>query len=117
MPDNLDELRAAILRMQGWKSDPYAAQYVGLCPWFDPNGRWFSVPPDPLADDRLHELVALARQYGRLIRLWTYPSAKDVYADISNDIDIGLGSGSGPTDSIALARAIVEAKAARGGEL
>ena len=99
MADDLDKLRAAILRMQGWKMHTY---------WLAPDGIYRD-PPDPLADDRLHELWELARTtIGNLcihdvtidgIRLFEVLRYYD-----TNPL------GGGETLAVALARAIVAAK-------
>lgn len=102
MPDNLDALRAAILRMQAVGDSGVALE-------------WLLNGMDPLADDRLHELFALAMtldvthfeiEYCHdevIVRLYGGPGADTMAGG-------NFWSGSAIDLSVALARAIVAAK-------
>ena len=102
MPDDLDKLRAAILRMQGWD---YVDMKGGNNPcWYHKDGR---CRYDPLADDRLHELGKLAESIGE----W---SVGQVIGEGGYFGSIMCGDRYieelGDTACVALARAIVNAK-------
>ena len=112
--DNLDDLRAAILRMQWWTYQPDRDDDE-IGPWYHKSVGWTHCPPDPLADDRLHELVALAEDEfaDRLVGIEFLIRGSDYACSLNAENGRVLNNPDeccGLTKPIALARAIVEAK-------